>query len=154
MICLEGKLIKNGTNSLTPIAGINERIRTANKNNFQIDFEKINVAKDYKSFLQSLKKFKPNVIIQFGEQRATPYSMKGDLERRYTVDNNVTGTHNICSAIVEVDKNTFSSFRDNGVMVTLKGNGTYPEGYLDITINETGAKKEILFPTILGAFII
>ena len=78
--------------------------------------------------------------------------MKGDLERRYTVDNNVTGTHNICSAIVEVDKSIhLVHLGTMGVYGYSKEMGPTPEGYLDITINETGAKKEILFPTNPGS---
>lgn len=40
-------------------------------------------------------------IIHFAEQRAAPYSQKGAREKRYTVDNNVSGTHNMLVAIVE-----------------------------------------------------
>tara|TARA_B100001059_G_C17817489_1_gene576206 strand:+ start:1083 stop:2228 length:1146 start_codon:yes stop_codon:yes gene_type:complete len=141
-----------GTNSLTPIASIDERIKVAQKNNFNINFEKIDVANDYQHFLKCIKNFKPNAIIQFGEQRAAPYSMIGDKERRYTVDNNITGTHNICSAIVEIDKSIhLIHLGTMGVYGYSKEMGPTPEGYLDVTINQTGAKKEILFPTNPGS---
>ena len=141
-----------GTNSLTPIASIEERITVAQKNNFNINFEKIDAAKEYHNFLKCVKKFKPSVIIQFGEQRAAPYSMIGDKERRYTVDNNITGTHNICSAIVEIDKSIhLIHLGTMGVYGYSKEMGPTPEGYLDVTINQTGAKKEILFPTNPGS---
>lgn len=40
-------------------------------------------------------------VIHFAEQRAAPYSQKGSREKRYTVDNNTGGTHNLLVAIVE-----------------------------------------------------
>lgn len=40
-------------------------------------------------------------VIHFAEQRAAPYSQKGSREKRYTVDNNTGGTHNMLVAIVE-----------------------------------------------------
>ena len=45
-----------------------------------------------------------DAIIHFGEQRAAPHSMIDDKHRRYSVDNNVVSTHNICSAIVDINK--------------------------------------------------
>ena len=34
------------------------------------------------------------------EQRAAPYSMRSTIAKRYTIDNNVRGTHNVLAAIV------------------------------------------------------
>jgi UDP-sulfoquinovose synthase len=140
------------SNSLTNIASINDRVSCANKNNLNINFEEIDVANEYDRFLGIVKKFKPNAIVQFGEQRAAPYSMIGDKERRYTVDNNITATHNICSAIVEVDKDIhLIHLGTMGVYGYSKEMGPTPEGYLEVTINQTKMKKEILFPVNPGS---
>ncbi len=140
------------SNSLTNIASIDERISYANRNNFKINFEKIDAAKQYNQFLDTIKKFKPDAIVQFGEQRAAPYSMIGDKERRYTVDNNITATHNICSAIIEADKKIhLVHLGTMGVYGYSKEMGPTPEGYLDVTINQTQMKKEILFPVNPGS---
>ena len=40
-------------------------------------------------------------LVHFAEQRAAPYSMKSSATKRYTVDNNVNGTHNLLAAIVD-----------------------------------------------------
>ena len=67
---------------------------------------------------------------------------KGD-----TVDNNVSGTHNICSAIVEVDpKIHLVHLGTMGVYGYSKVYGAIPEGYLDIKINSTQNDTEILYP--------
>ena len=73
--------------------------------------------------------------------------MIGDEERRYTVDNNISGTHNICSAIVECDRYIhLVHLGTMGVYGYSKDFGRIPKGYLDITVNETGKRTEILYP--------
>ncbi len=59
------------------------------------------MATEYELLLQLLKDEKPDAVIHFAEQRAAPYSQKGAREKRYTVDNNIRGTHNLCVAVVE-----------------------------------------------------
>ncbi len=59
------------------------------------------MATEYELLLQLLKDEKPDAVIHFAEQRAAPYSQKGSREKRYTVDNNIRGTHNLCVAVVE-----------------------------------------------------
>ena len=39
--------------------------------------------------------------MHFAEQRAAPYSMKTPREMRYTVNNNLTGTHDLLCAVVQ-----------------------------------------------------
>lgn len=90
--------------SLTKISSIKERVRVANDLVGDIRFEFLDVATDADGVKRLLEHYRPVAVVQFAEQRAAPYSMLGDLERRYTMDNNVSGTHNICSAIVEVDR--------------------------------------------------
>lgn len=138
--------------SLTKISSINERIDTAKKKIGNIDFINLDVEKDSKGVHNVLSSFRPHAVVQFAEQRAAPYSMIGDTERRYTIDNNVTGTHNICSAIVEVDPNIhIVHLGTMGVYGYNKVYGSIPEGYLDVQISSTGLDTEILYPANPGS---
>ncbi len=138
--------------SLTNISSINERIQVANKLIGNIQFEFLDVSDDPVGLIQLLKNHRPDAIVQFAEQRAAPYSMIGDRERRYTIDNNVSGTHNICSAIVEVDTSIhLIHLGTMGVYGYSKIFGSIPEGYLDIEIKSTGLDTDILYPANPGS---
>ena len=85
-----------GADSLTPISSMEDRLLAWNEQTgLNINFVKINVAREFGRILGLIYRLKPDTIIHFGEQRAAPYSMKGAGEKRYTVDNNVSGTHNL-----------------------------------------------------------
>ena len=141
-----------GTSSLIEIFSIDDRIKIAKNKNFNLNFENIDISKDYSGLVNILKKFKPDAIVHFAEQRAAPYSMIGEKQRRYTVDNNTSTTHNICSAIVDVDTNIhLLHLGTMGVYGYSKEMGPTPEGYLDVTINSTQMQKEILFPVNPGS---
>ena len=138
--------------SLTEIASIRDRIAAANDHVGAIRYENIDISKDYRSLRNLIGEVMPDAIIQFAEQRAAPYSMIGDRERRYTVDNNVTGTHNVCSAIVEVDpKIHLVHLGTMGVYGYSKEFGKIPEGYLDIEIKSTKQDTQILYPANPGS---
>jgi UDP-sulfoquinovose synthase len=140
------------SSSLTNIASIKDRVRVANELVGNIVFEFLDVATDANGVIALLKKYRPTAVVQFAEQRAAPYSMIGDAERRYTVDNNVSGTHNICSAIVEVDLNIhLVHLGTMGVYGYSKVFGAIPEGYLDVKINSTEKNTEILYPANPGS---
>ena len=87
--------------SLTKIASIESRIETARSIVGDIEFRYLDVSTDARGLVSLMQYFRPDAIVQFAEQRAAPYSMISDSERRYTVDNNIVGTHNICTAIVD-----------------------------------------------------
>lgn len=145
-----------GTCSLTPIAPLSERLdvwkRIANRDIAQIH---IDLATEYHRFLHLLQKNQPDTIIHFAEQRAAPYSMKNSHTKRYTVDNNVSATHNVLAAIVESNQNIH--------LIHLGTMGVYgygtagikiPEGYLDINIpqkNKENIEAQILYPTNPGS---
>lgn len=138
--------------SLTAIASIETRISVAKNLIGNIDFKFIDVAQDPRGVVALLKETRPDAIVQFAEQRAAPYSMIGDSERRYTMDNNIVGTHNICSAIVEVDPTIhLIHLGTMGVYGYNKIFGAIPEGYLDVTIGATGLDTEILYPANPGS---
>ena len=78
--------------------------------------------------------------------------MIGDKERRYTVDNNITGTHNICSALVDLSPSThLVHLGTMGVYGYSKDFGSIPEGYLNIKINQTHQDTDILYPANPGS---
>ena len=78
--------------------------------------------------------------------------MIDDKTRRYTVDNNITATHNLCSAIVENSLDThIIHLGTMGVYGYNKDFGLIPEGYLDIEISQTKKQTEILYPANPGS---
>jgi UDP-sulfoquinovose synthase len=149
--------VELGCNSLTPISTIQERLNAwkevAGKT---IDFYLLNVSTEYERLVDVIKKHNINVIIHLGEQRAAPYSMKSRTTSRYTVDNNLSGTHNILSAIVEVDTSIH--------LVHLGTMGVYgygavenciiPEGYVNVKMSDVNGEYKdisILHPAYPGS---
>jgi UDP-sulfoquinovose synthase len=146
-----------GYTSLTPIVSIHERLRVwRDVTNKTIPFYLLDVSKEYEGLVSIIRDNKINVIIHLGEQRAAPYSMKTRKTSRYTVDNNLSGTHNILSAIVEVDCSIH--------MIHLGTMGVYgygvvensiiPEGYVNVKMDDgAGNYKDttILHPSYPGS---
>lgn len=138
--------------SLTELASVSERVKVANELIGEIDFKLIDIAKEPARLREAIAEFRPEAVVQFAEQRAAPYSMIGDVERRYTVDNNISGTHNICSAIVDIDPNIhLVHLGTMGVYGYSKVFGSIPEGYLNVKINSTGSDTDILYPANPGS---
>ncbi len=138
--------------SLTDIKSMEKRLETANNLVGKIEFEEIDIVKNVNRLREIISTFNPETIVQFAEQRSAPYSMIGDVQRRYTIDNNIAGTHNICSAIVDINKDIhLVHLGTMGVYGYSKDFGVIPEGYLDININSTGKNTEILYPTNPGS---
>ena len=140
------------SNSLTNIATIEDRVRVAGWNGMKLEYHNIDIAKEYDKFRQFVDYVRPDAIVHFAEQRAAPYSMISDVERRYTVDNNITGTHNVLNAIVDVDPNIhLVHLGTMGVYGYSKEFGDIPEGYLNVKINSTQKDVDILYPTNPGS---
>jgi UDP-sulfoquinovose synthase len=105
--------------------------------------------------LALFKAYKPDSVVHFAEQRAAPYSMKSSKHKRYTVNRNLSATHDILAAIVESGQDIH--------LVHLGTMGVYgygtvgskiPEGYLTVLIpNDDGTttEKEILYPANPGS---
>jgi len=140
------------TNSLTPIKSINQRIKVWNNlNKHKINFINIDLSKNDFKFLELIKKYKPDIIIHFAEQRSAPFSMKNKNTRAYTVNNNISVTHNILNAIVE-SKLDIHLIHLGTMGVYGYGNGLIPEGYINISDIKYGfKKKEIIYPTDPGS---
>ncbi len=144
--------LKLSSGSLTDIAPIMKRIEVAREHVGEIDFKYVDVATDPSGLRELTAAIRPDVIVHLAEQRSAPYSMLGDAERRYTVNNNITGTHNVLSAIVDVDPDiALVHLGTMGVYGYSKAFGKIPEGFLNVEITQTGNSVDILFPANPGS---
>jgi UDP-sulfoquinovose synthase len=95
--------VRLGVESLTPILPIGERLKIWNAYSAnRIEYANIDIARSYDGLRDLLARFEPDAVVHFAEQRAAPYSMKSTETKRYTVDNNVRGTHNLLVALAEL----------------------------------------------------
>ncbi|MBJ3786837.1 NAD-dependent epimerase/dehydratase family protein [Devosia sediminis] len=145
-----------GTQGLTPIASMADRLAAWKAVSGQdIEFFEVDVARDYRDLLAVIDTFMPGTIVHFAEQRAAPYSMSTPERKCYTVNNNVSGTHNLLVALVEARRDIH--------LVHLGTMGVYgydaagleiPEGYLPVVVkgpDGTEHDRSILFPTAPGS---
>jgi UDP-sulfoquinovose synthase len=147
---------KMGADSLTPIAPMKDRLTAwTEQTGLTIDFHNIDVARDFYAITKLMSEIEPDTIIHFGEQRAAPYSMKGVSEKRYTVDNNISGTHNLLAASIELGLDPhFVHLGTMGVYGYDDDGLEIPEGYLPVYIpadNKQIVKRDILYPTNPGS---
>ena len=88
--------------SLTPIRPLGERVAAWKEvTGRAIDVHSFTVGEHYHRLLTLIEESRPDTIIHFAEQRAAPYSMKSASHKRYTVNNNLNATHDVCAAIAE-----------------------------------------------------
>ena len=137
-----------GCQSLTPIATIERRLETWQEvTGRTIAFQNINIAEEYARLRDIIYAVRPRAMVHFAEQRAAPYSMKSPTHKRYTVDNNINGTHNVLCAIVETGLDVH--------LVHLGTMGVYgygtagmaiPEGYLGVHVDVHGDLQELEIP--------
>ena len=120
-----------------------------------IGFVHLDLAEEYDRFAQLLLDEQPDAIVHFGEQRAAPYSMRNIHAKRYTVDNNVRGTHNVLAAIVESGRDI--ALVHLGTMGVYgygwSGSAPIPEGYLTVKVPtpDGDIDREILHPANPGS---
>ncbi len=143
--------------SLTPISSIGDRLKAWEEiGGKPIAFSNLDISNQYQRLLDLLIAERPDAIVHFAEQRAAPYSMKSSETKRYTVDNNVNGTHNLLAAIVE------SGLDIHVVHLGTMGvygygshrGATIPEGYLKVEVPQpdgTRFEEEILHPASPGS---
>ncbi|AWB94120.1 NAD-dependent epimerase/dehydratase family protein [Aeromicrobium chenweiae] len=145
-----------GVQSLTPITTLTERLACwREQTGLTIGFEELDVAHEYDRLLAVLGGVRPDAIVHFAEQRSAPYSMKDSAHKRYTIDNNVNGTHNVLAALVEAHLDAH--------LVHLGTTGVYgyettpvdlPEGYLEVSYPDRSGgtvTREILYPSRPGS---
>ncbi len=142
--------------SLTPITSPKER-RDAWKeiSGRWIELVRIDLATDYDQLRSWLLTWRPDALVHLAEQRAAPYSMKSPRHKRYTVDNNVNGTHNLLAALVETGLDAhLVHLGTMGVYGYSSVGAPIPEGYLPVSIELPGgrrAEQEILYPSNPGS---
>jgi len=148
--------VELGVDSLTPITSMDERVKVWKEiSGKTIGFVNLDLAKEYDRFAALLKSERPDAIVHFGEQRAAPYSMRNEVAKRYTVDNNVTGTHNVLVAIVESGLDI--ALVHLGTMGVYgygwSGTAPIPEGYLTVKVPtpDGDLDREILHPANPGS---
>ncbi len=142
--------------SLTPIRPMGERIRIWKElTGKQIEFVNLDLALEYDRLFDLIKETKPDAVVHFGEQRAAPYSMRNARAKRYTIDNNVRGTHNLLCAIVESGLDI--AVVHLGTMGVYgygwSGSAPIPEGYLTVKVPtpDGDIDREILHPANPGS---
>ena len=142
--------------SLTPIRPIGERIRVWKKlTGHDIGFIRLDLAEEFDRFEGLLREMRPDAIVHFGEQRAAPYSMRSTIAKRYTIDNNVRGTHNVLAAIVSSGLDI--ALVHLGTMGVYgygwSGSAPIPEGYLTVKVPtpDGDLEREILHPSNPGS---
>jgi UDP-sulfoquinovose synthase len=142
--------------SLTPIRPMGERIRVWKQlTGKEVGFVHLDLAEEYDRFESLLREVRPDAIVHFGEQRAAPYSMRSSIAKRYTVDNNVRGTHNVLTAIVSSGLDI--ALVHLGTMGVYgygwSGSAPIPEGYLTVRVPTPDGEidREILHPANPGS---
>jgi UDP-sulfoquinovose synthase len=149
--------IELGVESLIPISTIGDRLHAWEEcGGRAMRFVDLDIATDYDLLLDLLRTEQPGAIVHFAEQRAAPYSMKSSRHKRYTVDNNVNGTHNLLCAIVESGLDIhIVHLGTMGVYGYGSHRGaTIPEGYLSVEVPQpdgTRFREKILHPTDPGS---
>jgi UDP-sulfoquinovose synthase len=148
--------VELGVESLTPIQPIGERIRVWQEvSGRQIEYINLDLAKEYDRLCDLLVSHRPDAIVHFAEQRAAPYSMRSTTSKRYTVDNNVTGTHNLLAALVA--SGSEAALVHLGTMGVYgygwTGTAPIPEGYLTVKVPtpDGDMEREILHPANPGS---
>jgi UDP-sulfoquinovose synthase len=142
--------------SLTPIRPIGERVRVWKEvSGREIGFHNLDLATEYDRLVSVLEDFRPDAIVHFAEQRAAPYSMRTTHTKRYTVDNNVRGTHNLLTALVATGcKAALVHLGTMGVYgYGWSGSAPIPEGYLTVKVPTPDGEieREILHPANPGS---
>ena len=144
-----------GAQSLTPIESIEARLLAWKAQaGHPLAMVHLDIAKEYERLVTLIAAERPDAIVHFAEQRAAPYSMKSPRHKRYTVDNNVNGTHNVLCAIVESGLDVHLVHLGTMGVYGYGGGTVLPEGYLQVQVKRHDgewAMQEILHPANPGS---
>ncbi len=141
--------IELGTESLTPITTLQERIRAwegLSGHRIPIYIGNINEFEFLESVIQD---FLPDAVVHFAEQRSAPYSMIDRDHAVFTQMNNVGGTLNLLYAIKEIVPECH--------LIKLGTMGEYGQPNIDIEegfleIHKNGRSDILPFPMQPGSF--
>lgn len=143
--------------SLTPIEPIGIRLKAWREVcGKEIGYIHLDVRAEYDKLVGVMTTLKPDAVVHFAEQRAAPYSMKSSWHKRYTVDNNISATHNLLAAVVEsrldihvVHLGTMGVYGYDAAGIQI------PEGYLRVMVPRDSdtdtVEREILYPSNPGS---
>jgi len=138
-----------GAQTLTPIQPLSDRLRTWTRLTGKSIELFVGDVMDYDFLLPTVKRFAPDAIIHFAEQRSAPYSMIDRKHAVFTQVNNVVGTLNVLFAIREVQPDCH--------LIKLGTMGEYgtpnidiEEGYINIEHN--GRRDLLPYPKQPGSF--
>ncbi len=148
--------VELGADSLTPIASMEDRLAAwQDVGGTPIGFANIDCANEYDRLRDLIAELRPDTVIQFAEQRAAPYSMKDAARKIYTVNNNISATHNVLAAITELALEVHVVHLGTMGVYGYDGDGLeIPEGYLDVYVpgeNREIFRRSILYPTNPGS---
>ncbi|MEO1200655.1 MAG: NAD-dependent epimerase/dehydratase family protein, partial [Pseudomonadota bacterium] len=142
--------------SLTPIRPLTERVAAWREvSGRHINVHTFTVGENYHRLVSLIRDEQPGAIVHFAEQRAAPYSMKSAWHKRYTVNNNLNATNDVCAAIVESGQDVhLIHLGTMGVYGYGSAGMAIPEGYLPIKIETDEGQlidQEILYPANPGS---
>ena len=138
-----------GSGSLVPIESLRTRLRTWTEHTGKTIESFHGDLTDADFTYDTVRRFGPESIVHFAEQRAAPYSMIDRKHAVYTQTNNVVGTLNVMFAVGELDRDIH--------LVKLGTMGEYgtpnidiEEGWLEVT--HKGRSDRVLYPKRPGSF--
>lgn len=145
-----------GIDSLTPVSPIQDRLTAWQfVSGEKIEFANIDVALEYERLADLLSRVRPDTIIHIDEHKAEPYSMKRVHEKRYTVDNNISATHNLLAAVSVLGLDAHIVHLGTMGVYGYDGDGIETaEGYLRVQIPHDGnrmVERETLYPSKPGS---
>jgi UDP-sulfoquinovose synthase len=141
--------LERGTDSLTPILSLHERVRVWQSLTGQNMATYIGDLQEWAFVERVFKDFQPETVIHYGEIPSAPYSMIDVHHAVQTHQNNVVGTLHVLFAMRD--------YAPNAHLVKLGTMGEYgtpnidiEEGY--ITIEHNGRKDTLPYPKQPGSF--
>ena len=140
--------MQTSSEALINTPNLEERIRIFKEKSGKDIALRIGDLRNYAFMEELIKDFKPDTIIHYAEQPSAPYSLRGQKEAHYTLQNNLEVTHNMIWAVIENDPSIH--------IVKLGTMGEYgcpnidiEEGWLEI--EHKGRKDKFLFPRAAGS---
>jgi UDP-sulfoquinovose synthase len=135
--------LERGTDSLTPIASLRERVRVWKEVSGKDIAMHVGDLTDWEFVKRVFEEFRPETIVHYGELPSAPYSMISVHHATFTHTNNVNGTLHVLYAMRDITPDAH--------LVKLGTMGEYgtpnidiEEGYVDIELN--GRKDRLPFP--------
>ena len=135
--------------SLTPISDLKQRVRAwheVSNQSIEVEFGDL---LDWEFLSDVVRRYRPEAVVHFAEQRSAPYSMIDRRHTIYTQHNNVIGTLNVLFALQE--------FAPTCHLVKLGTMGEYgtpnidiEEGFIEIEHN--GRRDRLPYPKQPGSF--